>query len=204
MLLGFAGIATCGLWWLTTDLVAAADRGGTTFDETLGIAALVGCWLCVGWFVLAVGCAGLAAAPGLVGRCGTSCAQLVAPWALRRLVATGLGLAVVTGSGAAVAEASVLESLPRAEVVASTVDQRLLLAGLGSDLPPLDRPADDTYIVTVRSGDCLWSIAARHLGPQASDAEIASTWPRWYATNRSVIGPDPNLLQPGQVLIVPS
>jgi nucleoid-associated protein YgaU len=57
--------------------------------------------------------------------------------------------------------------------------------------------------VTVRRGDSLWSIAARHLGPGASDAEIALAWPRWYAANRRVIGADPDRLAPGQQLCPP-
>jgi hypothetical protein len=61
---------------------------------------------------------------------------------------------------------------------------------------------DDGY--TVRRGDALWDIAARHLGPQASAAEIARAWPRWYAANRHVIGADPDLLMPGEVLYAPS
>ncbi|KRE43663.1 hypothetical protein ASG74_02140 [Knoellia sp. Soil729] len=57
--------------------------------------------------------------------------------------------------------------------------------------------------VVVHRGDSLWSIAARHLGPQASDAEIARAWPQWYELNRDVIGEDPDLILPGQVLSVP-
>lgn len=57
--------------------------------------------------------------------------------------------------------------------------------------------------VTVRSGDSLWSIAAASLGPFASDADIAREWPRLYAGNRQAIGPNPHLLRPGQVLILP-
>jgi nucleoid-associated protein YgaU len=54
--------------------------------------------------------------------------------------------------------------------------------------------------VVVRRGDSLWTIAGRALGPGASDAEIALAWPSWYAANRDVIGPDPALLRPGQLL----
>ncbi|WP_404384110.1 LysM peptidoglycan-binding domain-containing protein [Knoellia locipacati] len=57
--------------------------------------------------------------------------------------------------------------------------------------------------VVVHRGDSLWSIAARHLGPDAVDAEIAHAWPQWYAANRDRIGDDPDLLLPGQVLRVP-
>lgn len=58
--------------------------------------------------------------------------------------------------------------------------------------------------VVVRAGDSLWSIAARHLGADASDAEIAAAWPRWYASNTDVIGADPSLILPGQALRVPT
>lgn len=51
--------------------------------------------------------------------------------------------------------------------------------------------------VVVRRGDTLWTIAARHLGPGATAAEIAHEWPRWYVTNRGLIGRDPDHLSPG-------
>lgn len=64
--------------------------------------------------------------------------------------------------------------------------------------------AEDTAHVVVRRGDTLWAIAARGLGPGASAAEIAAAWPRWFAANAAVIGPDPDLLLPGQLLRPPS
>src|SRR5207247_2567986 len=39
--------------------------------------------------------------------------------------------------------------------------------------------------------------------PTATDAEISRSWPHWYAANRHVIGPDPDRLQPGQLLRPP-
>ena len=57
--------------------------------------------------------------------------------------------------------------------------------------------------VVVRRGDTLWGIAARHLGQQATSADIAEEWPRWYAANRDLIGADPDLILPGQELRVP-
>ncbi|WP_284983730.1 LysM peptidoglycan-binding domain-containing protein [Arthrobacter sp. efr-133-TYG-118] len=57
--------------------------------------------------------------------------------------------------------------------------------------------------VVVRRGDSLWSIAARQLGPMASDVDIALHWPKWYAANRHVVGDDPGLLVPGQILHPP-
>jgi nucleoid-associated protein YgaU len=57
--------------------------------------------------------------------------------------------------------------------------------------------------VGVRPGDSLWAIAARHLGPDATDAQIAAEWPRWYAANRAVIGDDPDIIEVGQQLLPP-
>jgi hypothetical protein len=57
--------------------------------------------------------------------------------------------------------------------------------------------------VVVRRGDTLWAIAARHLGPGATAAEVAEAWPRWHEANRDVIGTDPDRLLPGQVLTPP-
>lgn len=57
--------------------------------------------------------------------------------------------------------------------------------------------------VLVKPGDCLWLIAAQRLGPDASPAEIAAAWPRWYATNERVIGADPSQVRPGELLQVP-
>ena len=54
--------------------------------------------------------------------------------------------------------------------------------------------------VVVRAGDSLWSIAARDLGGHARDRAVTARWHRVYATNRAVIGPDPDLIRPGQVL----
>jgi len=57
--------------------------------------------------------------------------------------------------------------------------------------------------VVVRRDDTLWDIAARHLGPGASAAEIAAEWPRWHRANRDLVGPDPDLIRPGQRLTPP-
>ncbi|BEP14700.1 LysM peptidoglycan-binding domain-containing protein [Acidothermaceae bacterium B102] len=59
-------------------------------------------------------------------------------------------------------------------------------------------------LVTVRPGDSLWRIAARALPRGASETSIERSWHRWYRANRSVIGPDPGLLQPGQQLVPPT
>jgi nucleoid-associated protein YgaU len=65
-------------------------------------------------------------------------------------------------------------------------------------------PAGERTDVVVRRGDTLWDLVRHHLGPDATDAEVAAEWPRWYEANRAVIGPDPGLLLPGQVLRAPA
>lgn len=57
--------------------------------------------------------------------------------------------------------------------------------------------------LVVHRGDSLWSIAARRLGPEAQAADIDTEWHRWLAANRDVIGPDPDLILPGQLLRPP-
>ncbi|MEU6604536.1 transglycosylase family protein [Streptomyces shenzhenensis] len=53
---------------------------------------------------------------------------------------------------------------------------------------PRQRDAGDDY--TVREGDTLSGIAARH----------GTSWQRLYATNKPIIGPNPDLIVPGQRL----
>ena len=55
----------------------------------------------------------------------------------------------------------------------------------------------------VRPGDSLWAIAEERLGRQAAVADIADYWHRIYARNAAVIGPDPDLILPGQLLELP-
>ncbi len=57
--------------------------------------------------------------------------------------------------------------------------------------------------MVVRSGDSLWSIAADRLGPAADNRQIAEAWPRWYEANSTLIGTDPDQIQPGWELLVP-
>lgn len=70
-------------------------------------------------------------------------------------------------------------------------------------LMPCHTPSDQAQTVTVRRGDSLWSIAARHLGEGTNAAAIARAVPAWHNANRSVIGDDPDVLLVGQVLHVP-
>ncbi|NEK57261.1 hypothetical protein GCU56_05150 [Geodermatophilus sabuli] len=70
-----------------------------------------------------------------------------------------------------------------------------------------DWPRRDPGDHVVLRGECLWEIAAGDVrsrsGAEPSDAEVARAVQAWWAANRSVIGPDPDVLLPGQVLRPP-
>lgn len=72
-----------------------------------------------------------------------------------------------------------------------------------SAIPASDGPAAAAQQHEVAPGDTLWAIAAAHLPPDATDADVAAAWPRWYSANRAVIGDDPDVIQPGQRLAAP-
>lgn len=57
-------------------------------------------------------------------------------------------------------------------------------------------------VYVVRPGDKLWSIAAEALGTQ-DPARVARYWPRIHRANRILIGPNPDLIYPGQMLRLP-
>ncbi|MGC5615265.1 LysM peptidoglycan-binding domain-containing protein [Georgenia sp. Z1491] len=69
---------------------------------------------------------------------------------------------------------------------------------------PAPEPATAEAVYVVAAGDSLWSIAADHLGPSASTADVAAAWPDWYSTNAEVIGADPDLVRAGVELTPPT
>lgn len=66
------------------------------------------------------------------------------------------------------------------------------------------RPGASTDRHVVTAGESLWAIAADNLPDSATDAEIAAAWPQWYRANAAVIGADPDLIRPGQLLLAPT
>ena len=124
--------------------------------------------------------------PGATGHLSRRAARWLRPGLSRRLLAVAVGVAApVAGAPAAV-------GAPAAAAQARPAPARL----------PHADPTRPAWVV-VSPGDTLWGLARRHLHRGATDAEIARDWPRWYAANRSTIGPDPNLLLPGTRLRVP-
>lgn len=179
---------TVGLWGAVAVLVRTA-AAGTASDPTevalarLCLAALVGASVWA-WLQAMAGVAD--AWTGAPARGGS----------VRRLALAACGAAlVVTVAGPAC-------SAGAADPVAPAADTGGPEALAGLPLPeraegPARRRAAH---VVVRAGDSLWSIAARDLGGHARDRAVTARWHRVYATNRAVIGPDPDLIRPGQVL----
>ena len=72
-----------------------------------------------------------------------------------------------------------------------TAEAPVLVAAASAPQPRPAPPAPKTY--TVKPGDTLWGIAKQTLGD-------GSRWNEIYNNNVDVIGKDPNLIFPGQVL----
>jgi hypothetical protein len=62
--------------------------------------------------------------------------------------------------------------------------------------PPPPKPGQKTQTYVVVSGDYLSKIAQKFYGN-------GNLWPKIYEENRGVIGGDPNLIFPGQTLVIP-
>lgn len=124
----------------------------------------------------------------LAGRLG--CPAGLRLWLLGLFLALFAGVAPAqahdagTGPGSAAVEAA-LEGLPLPDR-ATGAPRR---AGVGA-------------LVEVRAGDSLWRIARRLLPDGAADSAVARSAARLYADNRPLLGPDPDLIFPGQRLLV--
>lgn len=210
------------------ELAALLAHGSV--DQTTAVLAGLAAELCLLYLLLTALLVGCARLQGLTGRLAGAVAGRIAPAFLRRAVEAALGIAVATSSVAATtapALATGAAALPQATRTAAAAPPanpapRPPLPPLPSldrpGNPPMQEPARPPlapartltpgraavgHPVVVRRGDSLWRIAARQLGPRATDAQIAAAWPRWYAANRAVVGPDPDLLLPGQHLLPP-
>jgi hypothetical protein len=207
--------------------------GPASLDEAVVLVVLTACAVLGGWVVLSTTVAVLAHLPGRLGHTAQRWAGSLAPAATRRLAAllvgAALGSAVVPAgvAGAAAGDAAPQRvpgftvTLPSPVTTHPGATEPPAPASASVPEPgwtpsrPVHAPAPaaarlvtggttpTASEVVVHRGDSLWTIARRHLGPGATDVEVAAAWPQWYATNRDVIGPDPDVLLPGQVLHAP-
>lgn len=212
------------LAWASAKPVHAVWAGTATFDLWLGAAAAAFAWLIAAWLALSVLTALAISIPGRLGQLAAVVATRVAPAVLLRILTVGVGISTLTApvtlagayatgeitghphngtvASAGTADSAALPEIGRPAVAAPAT------AGLGMSLRPPStathpRPAAESSVVTVRHGDTLWDIAARHLGPGCTTAQIADAWPRWFAKNRDTIGADPDAIHPGMRLYAP-
>lgn len=205
---------------------AAPFTGYQRLEGLLGIAASATGMVLVGWWAAALALALLSES---LRRGGHERAAIVAgvlsPQFMKRLASAALGLQLVAGgsvpasalfsadhpvssgpvalAGDRVNSASDVPAIePQWKPLPGPVESGPLVRGeLRQSPAPPTRPA--RAVIEVGPGDSLWTIAARQLGPFATDVEIAQAWPLWHRENRQVIGDNPDLLLPGQLLRAP-
>lgn len=224
VLAAMANVAAALAWGTFGAVSAVSAPGPAAFDDLLALLAACAGWAVLGWLAIAL-LVSLAAAAWQRGGHLDQIARAITPLALRRLVALllGVGLLAAPVVGALPAQADrTVATAPSGGQSGEPPAGPPALERWTPDRPappvvPAGRPAEPLALlvsrphrgravsdhVVVRRGDTLWDIAARALGPDASAAEIAASWPRWHATNRSTIGPDPDLILPGQLLRPP-
>ena len=177
-------------------------------DSLVVAAAGVLAWAVWAWGVLGLVLTAASAVPGMVGTAARLATHLVLPAGARRSAAVLLGLGL--GVAAPLATATVLATPAVAAVPAAGVPDWPAAAAATEPVPDWPgaspAPAAPGSHVVVR-GNCLWHIAASYLlarsGVPPTDGEIAREVDAWWTANADVIGPDPDLLLPGQVLRPP-
>ena len=198
---------------------ALADRPERA-DSAVAVGALLGAWALLAWLVLGVGLTlaevlvtSVDRGLGSVTRVVAQAAAALTPGALRMALHTSLRVGLAAGGVGGVA----LCMTPAQAVTATWSTAAVVDDAATEEWPSLDRPARPLVEAHSRTqrprsttaprghyrvapGDSLWSIAARHLPPGADAAAIDRAWPRWWRANRDVIGADPGLIHPGQVL----
>jgi hypothetical protein len=156
-------------------------------------------WAVWGWGVAGLGLTAASAIPGLLGRVAGAMLRGVLPAGARRAAALALGIGLGVGVGA-----PAFASPAPGESTAAAPDWPSAVPAPADPAPDWPAPAAGDHVVV--RGDCLWDIAASRSTTDAgrpTDPEIAEAVHAWWTANRSVIGPDPDLLLPGQVLHPP-
>lgn len=95
--------------------------------------------------------------------------------------------------------------MPRASTGPAPTPGAAIVTGAPDARPDahLDGPPDRHTVV---AGDTLWGLAAAELrrnGIAPTAARTSARWPAWWTANRAEVGPDPDLLHPGQQLHPP-
>jgi nucleoid-associated protein YgaU len=193
------------------ELLAALAGGQRTVDAHGADALLVAAtgllaWAVWAWGALGLGLTALSAAPGLLGSLARLLLRGLLPAAARRTAALALGLGLATGVGVATAVTPAGAAVPIAASVPDWPSAEPAEPPAPAPVPHWPVPVPGDAHVVVR-GDCLWTVAGNWLrvrdGAEPAAREIAAAVHAWWTANAEVIGPDPDLLLPGQVLVPP-
>lgn len=206
-----AGIALllAGLTPSLPDATHALAQPQDTVDSQGADALVLSAVGLVAWSVWTWGVVGLAltaasALPGVVGGAARRLVGVLLPAGARRGAALALGLGLGIAAPALV-HLGPAAGGPALAVAAESAVVPDWPADEGDTVPdwPAEQPADSHVVVR---GDCLWDIAARRLsasGAPVTDAAVAARVHAWWTANADVIGPNPDLILPGQVLRAP-
>jgi hypothetical protein len=174
--------------------VQAVDSLGTDFDQLLTRGALCALVAAGAWALAVVVAVGFEAYSHGRVRIATGCPVAVRVWLLAIFLAVFAGVAPAnagdTGSGPRPTGQAVDEALDGLPIPDRTVGT-----------PRRRQPVRQPHVIVVRPGDSLWRIVRRLL-PSSPDAVVADVVATVYTDNRQAIGPDPDLLTPGQRLLV--
>jgi hypothetical protein len=200
-----------------TGAVTAAQRTVDTHGPDVLIASAAGllAWSVWVWGALGLGLTAASALPGIAGGVARLALHVIVPAGARRGAALLLGIGL--GLTTPVAGAALPALAPTASAAVQDVPDWPAPAPAQPPLPDWPRTAPAADVPTagipapgarvVVRGDCLWHIAAdsllAQLGRLPSDGEVATAVDAWWHANADVIGPDPDLLLPGQVLRAP-
>jgi nucleoid-associated protein YgaU len=192
-----AAVSTVGAALLVQTLVRSAVAPVTTVDEALVEVCLVGLLAAVAWAWLATLCVVAEAWRGRPGRTRVSTP-------LRRVVLLCCGVVLAAPVGAASGDE---HPAPGPAMTGLPLPDRA--TGPAHRPPPDDstnphpRAPRAPRTAVVRAGDCLWHLAASDLPAGAPAARVTARWQAIYRLNAAAIGPDPDLIHPGQRLVLP-
>jgi hypothetical protein len=203
-----------------TGTLASAQRTADAAGPDVLVISAAGllAWAVWGWGALGLALTAATAIPGVLGGGARLLLHVVLPAGARRsaalvlgvgfgvvgpLLGTAAGLPVLPSASAAPA-GSAVPDWPAATTTPAVPDWPARPTAAVPDWPA---GSDVTGAHVVVRGDCLWHIAAGRLldqlGRPASNGEVATAVQAWWTANADVIGPDPDLLLPGQVLRPP-
>jgi hypothetical protein len=206
--------ALTGPWAGLLGTLAEATTVAATAGPERVVVAVAGllAWTAWAWGALGLLLTAAVTLPGTCGAAARELSRVVLPAGLRTASGLALGVGLVVSAPAAAA-APVTGPVVGAAADAAP-ERQTGNPGPAVPSPPdwparPDRPAGTEPAPAehlVVPGDCLWRIAEDRLpagGPGHTDADVARAVDRWWSTNAAVIGPDPDLIRPGQVLSPP-